>query len=289
MEGVMKRLRAEGSVAADSDLREVPHRQPTIDRRVAEASDRTSLELALHEVAQRQARLQAREELLASIAHDLMSPLSTVTLSARVLSTAALPEKQAAVVRRIADAADQLRMLALDVINETQPVATSERLTLAGMMSDRLLDLAVEAMQPIAEAAGVRLVVGACAEPVALAVDYPRMLRVFTNLIGNAIKFSPPGAPVLMRADAQADGIRFSISDSGPGIASEHLPHLFERFWQLGPRSGQGSFGLGLPIAKRLVEAHGGAIGVTSVQGSGTTFCFTLPRPRCVQPSAAMG
>ena len=283
----MKRLLAVGPVAADPDPRRVPHRRAATDRRADETGDRARLELALHEAARTQARLQAREELLACIAHDLMSPLSAVALSARSLSTAALPEKHAALVRRIVEAAEQLRVLALDVSSETRPVATRERLRLSHMMSDRLVELAVAAVQPMAEAARVRLVVGACAEPVALAIDYPRMLRVFTNLIGNATKFSPPGAPVVVRSETRPDSIRFSVSDSGPGIAPKHLAHLFERFWQLSPRADEGSVGLGLPIAKRLVEAHGGAIGVTSVQGSGTTFYFTLPTARGAQSGAA--
>ena len=279
----MKRLLAVGAVAVDPDLPQVPHRRAATDRRAREAHDRAHLELALHEVA----RLQAREELLACIAHDLMSPLSVVALSARLLSKATLSEKHAGLVRRMVEATDQLRLLALDITSETRPVATHERLRLSDMMSDRLLELAVAAVQPIAEAAGVRLVVGACAEPVTLAIDYPRMLRVFTNLMGNAIKFSPPGTPVVAQSETLADSVRFSISDSGPGIAPNHLGHLFERFWQLKPQPGQGSVGLGLPIAKRLVEAHGGAIGVSSVQGTGTTFYFTLPRVRGVRPGAA--
>jgi signal transduction histidine kinase len=239
-----------------------------------------SVEAALdhaQEAVRTQARLQAREELVASVLHDLMSPLNVITLSARSLTTAGLPERHAVAVRRIVDAADQLRNLALDVIEETRPVATRERLRLAHLTSDRLLERVVGAMQPMAEAARIRLVAGVCAEPVLLAVDYPRMLRVFTNLIGNAIKFSPPGTAVRVGAEAVPEGIRFSISDSGSGIAPEHVADVFERFWQLGPPSGRGSVGLGLSIAKRLVEAHGGAISLTSAPGKGSTFHVTLP------------
>jgi signal transduction histidine kinase len=167
--------------------------------------------------------------------------------------------------------------MALDLLNESQPVATRDRLKLRIMTSHVLLERVAALMRPMAEDARVRLIVVPGADSTRLAIDYERMLRVFSNLIGNAIKFSAAGASVVVSADAMTGGVRFSVSDRGPGVAPEHLLRVFDRHWQATQHPQRGGFGLGLPIAKRLVEAHGGVIGVTSAPAGGATFHFTLP------------
>jgi CheY-like chemotaxis protein len=102
---------------------------------------------------------------------------------------------------------------------------------------------------------------------------------VFGNLIGNAVKFSPPAGVVTVRAEARGDEVRFAIADQGPGIAAEELPHIFERFWQARRTAHLGT-GLGLSIAEGIVAAHGGRIWAESTPGAGTTMFFTLPRAR---------
>ncbi len=221
--------------------------------------------------------LNGREELVACIAHDLMSLLAAIRLSARCLSGASMPKKQAAAVALIVDSAERMKFMALDLLNESQPVATRDRLKLRTMTSDVLLERVAALMQPMAEDAHVRLIVVPGTDSTRLAIDYERMLRVFSNLIGNAIKFSAPGGSVVVSADAVTGGVRFSVSDRGPGVAPEHLLRVFDRHWQATPHPQRGGFGLGLPIAKRLVEAHGGVIGVTSAPAGGATFHFTLP------------
>ena len=112
-------------------------------------------------------------------------------------------------------------------------------------------------------------------------------LQVFSNLIGNAIKFSPEGATITVRAEPLGDELKYSVADTGHGIPAEQLPHLFERFWQA-TKTAQLGTGLGLSIAKGIVEAHGGRIWAESQVGVGSTFCFTLPRapPGASQPVA---
>jgi signal transduction histidine kinase len=99
---------------------------------------------------------------------------------------------------------------------------------------------------------------------------------VLTNLIGNAIKFTPPRGRITVTACRDRDGVRLAVADTGPGIAAEDLPKVFNRFWR-GGRAATPGAGLGLAIAKRIVEAHGGRIGVESAPGAGSTFYFTLP------------
>jgi signal transduction histidine kinase len=99
---------------------------------------------------------------------------------------------------------------------------------------------------------------------------------LFDNLINNALRHTPPGGNVILRALPESGAIRFEVHDSGPGIAAEHLDRIFERFYRVPGTTGGGA-GLGLSIAKEIVQAHHGKIGVTSEPGQGSTFWFTLP------------
>ena len=106
--------------------------------------------------------------------------------------------------------------------------------------------------------------------------DRDRLLQVFENLVGNAIKFTKPGGRIALGATVQEGEIIFSVSDTGRGIASTHLPHVFDRFWQA-PGTERRGMGFGLAIAKGIVEAHGGRVWVQSMPGQGSTFFFTIP------------
>jgi signal transduction histidine kinase len=108
-------------------------------------------------------------------------------------------------------------------------------------------------------------------------VDGARLAQLLSNLVGNAIKFTPPGGAITVRYAVDDDGIAASVEDTGPGIHPDDLPHLFTAFWQRDRRDARGA-GLGLWIARAIVEAHGGRLRVTSRPGDGTTFHFTLPR-----------
>jgi signal transduction histidine kinase len=110
----------------------------------------------------------------------------------------------------------------------------------------------------------------------AVFVDRHRILQVFANLIGNAIKFTPSGGTITVRAEQFEEDIQFSVEDTGPGIPKEEIPHLFDRFWQARKTARLGT-GLGLFIVKGIVEGHGGRIWVESELGVGSRFHFTLP------------
>jgi signal transduction histidine kinase len=106
--------------------------------------------------------------------------------------------------------------------------------------------------------------------------DRDRLLQVFENLIGNAIKFTKPGGRITVGAASRDHQVIFRVADTGSGIAPENLPHVFDRFWQATRANRQGA-GLGLPITKGIVEVHGGRIWVESTPNRGTTFSFTIP------------
>jgi signal transduction histidine kinase len=131
---------------------------------------------------------------------------------------------------------------------------------------------------PLAEQRPVHLVNEG--RPDALVVcDRERVLQVFDNVVGNAIKFSSPGDPVRLAVESSPNECTFTVRDVGPGIPAQQLPLLFDRFWTSPRVTGGSGTGLGLAIARGIVEAHGGRIWVESAPGEGTCFFFTLPTP----------
>jgi signal transduction histidine kinase len=131
-------------------------------------------------------------------------------------------------------------------------------------------------LSPLAKERGVQLSVESAGEPVNVLADKERVSQVLSNLVGNALKFTPRGGAVTVLAEGLGDLVRLSVADNGPGVPPDHLPRLFERFWQAKRVSREGT-GLGLYIAKGIVEAHGGRIWAESAPGNGSTFHFTLP------------
>jgi signal transduction histidine kinase len=139
-----------------------------------------------------------------------------------------------------------------------------------------LLDETLELFEPQARERDVRLVCALGEELPPPAGDRDRLAQVLSNLIGNALQFTPPKGEVRLNARQREDRIEFTVEDTGSGISPEHLPSVFNRFWQ-GERETRTGAGLGLTIAKGIVEAHGGEIWVESTPGEGTTFHFTIP------------
>jgi signal transduction histidine kinase len=143
-----------------------------------------------------------------------------------------------------------------------------------------VLEPALEMQRPLAEEKSIALALeydpAFDREMPLVRADQERVARVFANLIGNALKFTPDGGRVVLRAEGAGAEVRFSVSDNGSGISPEQLPHVFDRFWQA-RHARRGGAGLGLAIAKAIVEAHRGRLWVESRVGAGSTFSFTLP------------
>jgi signal transduction histidine kinase len=140
-----------------------------------------------------------------------------------------------------------------------------------------VLNAATQQFTQLATNAGLTLTCDfAHAADTAVMIDYPRFAQLLSNLIENAIKFTPPGGSVRVSAVVKQGMSIISVQDTGIGISEEELPHVFERFWQANRHHRAGA-GLGLAIAKGIVEAHGGQLSVDSTEGIGSTFSFTLP------------
>ncbi|MGZ3459405.1 MAG: sensor histidine kinase, partial [Archangium sp.] len=221
----------------------------------------------------------ARDEVLAVVSHDLRNPLNVISLGATHLlkhlpgSAEAAPwRKQAELILRSADQAVRLIQDLLEVAKiEAGRLVMERNPEEVGPLVDEVIDL----HRPLAEARALRLEREVEEGLPPVLADRGRLLQAFSNLIGNALRYTPGGGRITVRARREGAWVRFSVSDTGKGIAPENLPHLFERYWQAkGAREGAG---LGLTITKGIVEAHGGRIQVESQWGTGSTFSFTLP------------
>jgi PAS domain S-box-containing protein len=229
----------------------------------------------------RQAReaTQSRDKVFRVVAHDLRNPLAAILLSAHVLDEFSSVGKDRSAARQISTI-ERSAELANRLIDDLLDVARLEagRLVLDREPLDpgRLLGEAVELLRVQAEEKGLALEVAVTEPMPGVAGDRHRLLQVLGNLIGNAIKFTPAGGRITVGATAEEEAVRMAVSDTGGGIAEEMRDRLFVPFWQAESTGRQGA-GLGLSIAKGIVEAHGGLIGLESELGRGSTFWFTVP------------
>jgi signal transduction histidine kinase/CheY-like chemotaxis protein len=223
--------------------------------------------------------LSARQELLSIVSHDLKNPLSAIMLGvAQLLATSRLDDrrrgrKQLEAIRRGADTMDRM-------IRDLVDLASIE----AGRLSVEVEELDVVALvresltmfEPLAIARGLQLRAELPPAPIVVCADRGRVLQVLSNVVGNALKFTPHGE-VMVAVRADGERVVITVADTGVGIAPDLLMHVFERYAQAAATAKQGR-GLGLFIAKNIVEAQGGALSVESELGIGSTFSVVLPR-----------
>ena len=240
---------------------------------VKKLDQRYALERQATEAAR--AAVASRDEMLAIVSHDLRNPLTTIEIGASLVQVdaASLPTT----VRHagmMADAARRMEHLIGELLDVAKLDAGKLELHVEMCAAAALFDATRSLFEARAAQAGVAL---EFAEPRELAVsaDRERVIQVLANLTGNALKYTPRGGTIRVSARESGSRVRFEVRDTGPGIASDAIDHVFERYWQAKAR-GRGSLGLGLYICKQLVEAHNGAIGVESTLGAGTTFWFEL-------------
>lgn len=231
---------------------------------------------------------RAREDLLAVVSHDLKNPLGVVQLGAALLlrGTAGKPggEAVAKQATRINDAAERMSRLISDLLDWGRLEAGHLPLELGEYPAVALATEALEAIRPLAEAKGLHLEADLPPESLRVKCDRSRVLQVMGNLLGNAVKFTPPGGTLSMRATVRGNEVSFDVRDTGNGITPDALPHIFDRYWQARDAASRGT-GLGLAIAKGLVEAHGGGIRAESTLGTGSVFTFTLPVAHLAAPA----
>jgi PAS domain S-box-containing protein len=232
----------------------------------------------LHRQAREAVRL--RDEVLGVVSHDLRNPIAIISMTMQLLREVDLPpEDRDRRMQAVERAAGTMNRLVTDLLDMSSIDAGRLSLDRDAVPATTLVEKAYLSFQPLAEQKGIALERSEEPGLPRVVADMERVMQVFSNLIGNALKFSDAGATVRMEAERRDGDVCFRVIDNGPGISPEDAAHVFDRFWQV-RQTGRGGAGLGLAIARGIVEGHGGEMGVESTVGEGSTFWFTLPVDR---------
>jgi signal transduction histidine kinase len=217
---------------------------------------------------------------LGAAAHDLRSPLTVIQGFANVMrSDPNLTPDQAELLDYMVGEADHMTEILGDLLDVAAIEAGAIELQVAEQSIGELLDDRARAHRILASPKGQTLSADIPEDLPTVSFDRRRIGQVLDNLLSNGVKYTQPGGTLRMRARSSAKWVTVEVMDNGQGIPAAELPKVFEEFAKTSarPTAGESSTGLGLAIARRLIEAHGGTISVTSTEGEGTTFRFTLP------------
>jgi len=233
------------------------------------------------DITERRQVERMKDEFVSVVGHELRTPLTSIRGSLGLMAGGVfgeLDEQGKRMLEIAVSNTDRLVRLINDILDLERIESGRVTMQKVTCRTDQLIAQAVEAMRGQAETAGVALVTNA--DQVVLRADVDGIQQTLTNLISNAIKFAPRGSEVRVTAHGIVDAALFSVSDRGRGVPADNLESIFERFGQVDASDSRekGGTGLGLPIARSIVEQHGGRIWVDSAAGKGATFWFTLPR-----------
>jgi PAS domain S-box-containing protein len=230
-----------------------------------------------------QAAVQARDDMIAVVSHDLGNPLSAIRIgTSLLLRSIPVAEQESGGWKHldfIRQSAHQMENLINDLLDVKRLEAGKVALQAQALKPPDVVREVLDVFRPIADGRSLELESQCDAGLPYISADQQRLNQVLCNLVSNALKFTAAGGRVTVAARRAEDFVLFSVADTGQGIAPEHILHVFDRFWQ-GQRIGKKGLGLGLAIARGLVEAHGGRIWVESAVGEGSTFLFTMPVAR---------
>jgi signal transduction histidine kinase len=226
-----------------------------------------------------EAAIRSRDDVLAIVSHDLRTPLSTISMAAELLQMQIDPDEVGQQIGLIRSAVRSMGHLISDLLDvgaiesgrfsvereplRLYPLLEEARRMLAGQAAAKRQRIELEAGAEVPEVRG----------------DRDRLLQALSNLVGNAVKFTPESGVIRLGATAADGEVIVSVQDTGPGIPDSDVPRIFDRFWRTRQRP-RGGAGLGLAITKGIVAAHGGRIWVKSRSGEGTSFFFTIPIAR---------
>jgi signal transduction histidine kinase len=225
-----------------------------------------------------------KSNLIATVSHELKTPLTSVRMALYLLYEKTVGElnlKQTDLVEAARTDADRLLKTLNDLLDLAKLEQEPSLLNFKQVSPRDLIEAAEKSTRDNAHTSGITLGTRIADDLPNVSVDEPRIAYVFNNLVTNAIKYSPSGSKVLIKAErgttrAAVPSIRFSVVDEGPGITLEHQEHIFERFYRV-PGTNKTGAGLGLSIAREIVKAHNGEIGVISQPGQGSEFFFVIP------------
>lgn len=272
-EASLIRTRINGASLFTAVMRDITERRRAEEERQA----LLNRERTARETAERATRL--RDEVLGIVSHDLRSPTAAIAMAvtALELDPELTPQRRAELIKVMRDAIDWANRLIRDLLDVA--AGESGRLSVDRQPDDftTVLDRAESMFRPQCADANVQLTVETYQALPPVLMDAERIFQVLGNLLSNAVKFTPSGGRIELAARIRGDVVEVSVSDSGPGIPPDALPHIFEPFWHLKNSGRSRGTGLGLSIAAAIVAAHGGHIRVDTQLGAGSAFIFTLP------------
>lgn len=224
---------------------------------------------------------KTRRDFIANVSHELRTPLTSIQGYAETLLDAEPPSNNnREFLEIIRKNASRMARLTEDLLTLARVESGEQNFEIAPLRSEQLLEEAVQSFREIAKSRGIELQIENSAAGQLVEADHEAIHQVISNLVDNAIKYAPTGTRIVLGARPAAERVEFFVRDFGPGISSEHLPRLFERFYRVDKARSResGGTGLGLAIAKHIVLAHGGTIRAESELNHGSTFVFSLPR-----------
>ena len=220
-----------------------------------------------------------RQDFISNISHELRTPLASLKALTETLQESALDDPPAArrFLERIETEVDSLSMMVSELLELSRIESGRVPLKMVAMEPSELINHALDRLAIQAQRKELSISVDCPDDLPTILADPPRIEQVMANLIHNAIKFTPSGGTITLKAEVVADKVQFSVQDTGIGITAEDLPRIFERFFKSDRARSGGGTGLGLAIARHLVEAHGGKVWAESQENHGSTFFFTVP------------
>lgn len=254
----------------------LPHAVPILD----EDQQLLGVTVVLADVTHLRRLDEMKSSMLAVVSHELKTPLMSIRMGVHLLleeCVGPLTSKQNDLLVAMRDDSGRLGQIVENLLDMGRIESGRALMEFHPEMPDRLIAEATEQMSAAYHEKGVELAVEAAEDLPKVSADRDRVQLIFSNLLSNALRFTPPGGMVRVSADREGEFVRFSVTDMGPGIAPEYQERIFERFFRVpGQPKGSGA-GLGLAIAREVVQAHGGTIRVEAADGQGSRFRFTLP------------
>ncbi|MFN0096056.1 MAG: sensor histidine kinase [Dehalococcoidia bacterium] len=282
--GLARRIEAIEAAAGAIARGELTVRVPTggRDEIAALAQQFNRMAAALEDANERRDRLErSRRDLFAAISHDLRTPLASIRVMVEAMSDGVVSDDATRERYYVAVSAEIQRLsLLIDDLFELTTIDSGElRLRLESLHIEEVVAEALDVFRPQVERAGIRLAYEAAAATQPVLADPHRLSRVLFNLLQNAVRHTPHDGTIAVRTEPTGDGVRVVVSDTGDGIAPDDVPYVFDRFFRGDKARGReaAGAGLGLSIARGIVEAHGGTISVESTPRKGTRFTVTLP------------
>jgi two-component system phosphate regulon sensor histidine kinase PhoR len=281
-EAVAQALGSSTPVVTEFDAPGVPRRTLTLRATRLPGNPCPGVMVVLHDMTELRRLENLRRELVANVSHELKTPLAAIKGYAETLRLGAVhdPAHNVQFVRRIEEQADRLHQLILDILQIARIESGQETFELGNVPLAELIDQCGEQFGKAAAAKSITLMTELPPPELAAWADEEGVRTILSNLVDNAIKFTPSGGNVVIRAAADGASVTLEVQDTGIGIAEKDLARIFERFYRVDKARARelGGTGLGLSIVKHLAQAFGGSVSVESQPGRGSTFRVQLPQ-----------